>query len=478
MGGDAALRSLGISSKAEVQAIRKQIEKELTDAAGTIPPNHQVYLDNVDAVLSDMLGMNTKADPAHALWKGIRVANNLTRAAKLGATWFALAAEMAQVTHRVGTMNLIRALPSLKQMGKKLRGKDAGAVYDEIKTWEALGHEIHNMPSSARWDDTYLGHSGVQGIDKAERVSDVMAEATYLLGGVKSGTAALEHLFSVANRIKMVKMAQKGTLSKNDRWYFKQFGFDDATTDAVVDNIRRFGDKGNASLLNLDQWDNNLGHQWSMGVRRQSHILVQRGDIGDQLGRFTEKGRLAKDTHLGALAMNLRTYMIMAWNKQLSRGAMNLTRGGADAWDTFSNWSMQTAVMSMAYMGKQYANNWNDPEKLEDALTPQRIAAGTFNMTTYASFLPAIVDVPARAITGEGISGGGVRGGDISPLGATGNFLFQELPKAVSTTVGLVSPYNDVSSKQIQSAVGMLPLTSFPLIRNATKELADALEEK
>jgi hypothetical protein len=478
MGGDTALRSVGLNSRAEVQAMRKQIEKELTDEAGNIPANHQVYLDNVDAVLAEFLGMSTKADPSNAIWKGIRVSNNLVRAAKLGFTWAALAAEMFQVTHRVGTVNLIRALPALRQVGRKLQGKNADEVYDEIRTWEALGHELHSMPSSAKWDDTYLGHSGIQGIDKAERVSDVLAEATYLAGGVKSGTAALEHLFAVANRIKMTKMAQKGTLSKNDRWYFKQFGFDDETTDAIVTNIRKFGEKGNQALLNLDQWDNNLGHRWSLGVRRQSHILVQRGDIGDQFGRFTEKGRLAKDTYLGNIAMNLRSYMLLAWSKQFGRGVANLARGGDDAWDTFSNWSMQTAVMSLAYMGKQYANNWNDPEKLEAALTPQRIAAGTLSMTTYASILPNALDVPFRAITGEGLSGGGARGGELNPLGATGGYLFQELPKAFSTAVGLVSPYNDVSSKQIQSAVGTFPLTSNPLIRNLTKELADALEEK
>lgn len=478
MGGDTALRAAGVNSRAELQQLRDKIVKELSNASGVVPPENMKYLNNFDAVVGDLLGMNSKLDPASAMWKGTRVANNLTRAAKLGATWFALAAETAQVTHRVGATNMLKSMPSLRQMAKKLRGKQADEVYDEIQTWEALGHEIHDMPSSARWDETYMGHSGSSRLDRLERFSDQASEAAFLAGGVKSGTAMLEHMFSVANRIKMVKMAQKQRLSKKDRWYFKQFGFDDATTDAIVDNIRRFGDKGNAAMLNLDQWDEGLGHKWSMGVRRQSHILVQRGNIGDQVGRMSVSGTLAKDTILGSLAMNLRNYMLVAWNKQLSRGVVNLTRGGNDMMDTFSNWTVQTAVLSASYMAKQYANYANDKEKLKEALQPERIAAGTFGMTTFSSMLPSMIDLPAAAITGKPMFSGGARGNEINPLGATGNYLFKELPNAAVTVGGLVSPYNDVSKYQIQQTLGMLPLSSNVFIKQATNELAEILKEK
>lgn len=478
MGGDTALRQMGINSRADLQQLRDQVAKELSSPTGEILQENQKYMNNFDAVVADMLGMNSKADPASAFWKTTRIANNMTRAAKLGATWFALSAETAQVAHRVGVVNMMKSLPSLRQITKKLRGKDAGKVYDEIQTYEALGHEIHDMPSSARWDDTYLGHSGSSKLDKLERLSDQAAEAAYLAGGVKSGTAMLEHMFSVGNRLKMVSIAQKQRLTSKDYWYFEQFGFDKDTTKRIVANIRKFGDDKNKALLNLDQWEDGLGHQWSLGVRRQSHILIQRGDIGEQVGLGSSQGALLKDNMLGSLAMNLRNYMLLAWKKQFSRGVVNMTRGGRDTWDAFSNWTTVTAGAFLGYTAKQYATYWNDNKKLKEAMSPERIAAGTFSMTTYSSMLPTALDIGTAGIGESNMFSGGARGNEINILGATGNYLFKDLPNAAATAKGLVSPYNDVSKYEIERTFGVLPLSTNIFIKQATSEMAEMLKEK
>lgn len=480
MGGDTALRKLDITNRAELQQLRNQVVAEMTDASGNLVDGADRYLNNFDAIMSDMLGMNTKSDPNSKMWQGIRVANNLVRSAKLGATWFAMAAEMGQASHRVGYLNMAKAMPAMGQIVRKIRGKEAGKMYDEIQAWEAIGAEIHDLPSSARYDEQLLQTSkGSDWLSKLERGSDLAAEATYLLGGVKSGTATIEHLFAAANRIKMNKIAAKTRLSKKDYWYMEQFGFNKDTAKQVLDSIRQFSDPNNKAIYNLDQWDADLANTFAMGVRRQSNLLIQKGRLGDQIGIGSSAGALVKDTQLGALAMNLRSFMLMAYNKQLSRGIVRMTNGGEDMYDTMGLWAASTTGAFLGYVGKQYATKWNDQEKLEESLTPEAIAAGTFNMTSFASILPNVIDPISTAATGQNLfSGGGARGTEINPLGATGEYLFKGLPNAVETVGGLMSPFNDVSKSQIERTIGMLPLSTMVGMKTISSEVAEALSEK
>lgn len=480
MGGDTALRRLGITNRQELSELRAQVVKELTDEAGNLVKGADRALNNFDASMADLLGINTKLDPNSKMWQGTRVANNLVRSAKLGATWFAMAAEVGQASHRVGYLNMLQSMPAMKQIIRKLRGKDAGKMYDEIQAWEAIGAEIHDLPSSARWDEQLVQTSkGNDWLSKLERGSDLAAEATYLLGGVKSGTATIEHLFASANRVKMNKIANKKRLSKKDYWYMEQFGFDKDTAKEVLSSIKQFSDPKNKYIYNLDSWDADLANKFAMGVRRQSNLLIQKGRLGDQIGVGASSGALVKDTMLGALAMNLRSFMLMAYNKQLSRGVVRMTNGGQDAYDTLGLWSASTIGAFLGYVGKQYATKFNDKEELDKALEPERIAANTFNMTSWASILPNVIDPIATATTGENLfSGGGARGTEINPLGATGQYLFKDLPNAIDTVGGLLSPYNDVSQSQVERTLGMLPLSTFVGVKNVTSEVAEALSEK
>jgi hypothetical protein len=481
MGGDTALRRMNVNSRKELANLRNKVEKELKEAnGGLLSKEAETELANFDQTIAHLLGMTAKDGAADDIWKATRMLNNLTRASKLGATWFAMSAELARVSHRIGVKNLVKSMPSLKQVINAYRGKDFDAVYRELQLHEALGGELNQMVSIAKYEDLLAGQA--QGtarfLDKAERFSDVANEATMLAGGVKSGTSMLEYWHAIGARVKMMDMARKGMDDKAYR-FFEQYGFDREMADKIAGQMNKFASKDpNYPLLNLDEWEDGLGHAWSLGVRRQSYELIQKTNFGDNIAARSITGnKMVGDTVLGSLSMNLKNYMVVAYNKQLSKGIVNLAKGGKDRMDVMGNWTYQTAFALVSYTAKQYMLHGNDQKKLDEALSWERIAANTFGMTTFASFLPSAIDVVAEPLMDEPLFNVYSRG---QPAGLPTIAPMQFLSDAATGAVGvgkLISPWADASEGELKKAFNSLPLGNAMFVKQLTGEMAEALAE-
>jgi hypothetical protein len=484
MGGDTALRALNVGSREELQALRSQVVSELSNATGKVPAPNQKYLDNFDNAVGHLLGMSPKRDPNGDAWKTVRLLNNLTRATKLGGTWFAMAAELASVTNRVGFANMVKSLPALRQVFRAYRGKEFDEVFQEIRLIEGLGSELNQMSSIAKYEDnvafgiTEASESLItKFLTKAEKVSDSLSEATMVLGGVKSGTAMLEHMHSIAARVKMMKMARKG-LDKKGYEFFEMYGFNKETADLIAGQINKFASKDlNKPLLNLDKWDNGLGQKWSLGVRRQSYTLVQKANYGDNVA-ITLENKLIGDTPLGAIALSLKQYMTVAYNKQLSKGVMNLASMDKSSLDTLANWGYQTAFLSLSYTAKQYANYGNNPEELDKRLQPEVIAKNVFSMSTFSTFLPSMIDTASEFAADETVFNTYSRG---EPAGLPGLPALEYIGQVYKGTKGIanyVSPAADASAADIRNAFNMLPFNNIMGMKQLTNTMAEALAEE
>lgn len=477
MGGDTALRRSGINTRQELAELRKKVQDELSNGTGIIPEDKKAYMVNFDSLTAHLMGISSKTDVDGDAWKVVRTLNNLTRSAKLGATWFAMSAELARVTHQVGIKNMVKSIPELKQITKAYKGGPTSPEYREIQMWEALGHEMNQMTSITKYESdltSAINGSKQSFLDKLENFSEKASEATMLLGGVKTGTAHLEYMHSIGARIKMIDMARKG-MDEKSYHFFEGYGFDRSTADKIANQINKFADP-NSPLLNLDQWEGNLGNLWSLGVRRKTFELVQRANFGDQIG-VTMLGKLTGDTMLGALALNLKSYMLIAYNKQLSKGVIDIAKGGKDRMDTLGNWGYQAVFASLGYVAKQNAMYANDPDKLEEMLTWDRIAANTFSMTTFASFMPAVLDTATQGLTGEPVFNTFTRGGaagmpSIAPLEFAG-----QAAAGATGVAKFVSPWADASESDLKKALGSLPLSNVLGIKQITTELAEILAE-
>jgi len=476
MSGDTALRGLGINSRTELAELTKKVAQEIDEAVGLSSASGKAQMANFESAIAHLLGVSSKHAPDDDLWKVVRTMNNLTRAAKLGATWFAMSVEAARIAHRVGFKNLYRSFPQLKQMRKAYLTGQGDVVYREMQLHEALGGELNELVSLAKYEDQLS--AGAQGrrtwLDRLERFSDVANEATMLAGGVKSGTAILEYWHSISARVKMMDMARKG-LDDAAYDFFAKYGFDRDLADEIAGQINKFGSKDlNEPLLNLDKWENGLGQKWSLGVRRQSYELVQRANLGDQVaGRMLTGNKMLQDTLLGSLAGNLKGYMLVAYNKQLSKGIVDIARGGKDMMDTFGNWTYQTVFAATAYMAKQYTQYGNDPEKLEENLSLERIALGTFSMTTFATFLPALADTATDVLMDEKYFNQYSRGGMALPIAPVQYGL--DVVQSAKTAGKMISPWAEASEGEVKKLLGTLPLSNAIGVKMLTTELAEAI---
>ena len=479
MGGDTALRSMGIIGRPQLGDIRNKIVKELSDTSGQMSAQAQRDLVNFDAVVGDLLGITGKFDPENTLWKATRLTNNLTRAAKLGSTWFSMSAELAQVVHVNGVVNTFKHVPILKDMVKQLKTGKASGLLEEIQGFYGLAGEILQMPAASNLDDLVSASARGSKLATAEALSSRAAEAIYMLGGTKSGTSALEALFAAGANNKVVKLAGKTRLSKHDYWYLEQMGFKGDMVPRLLDSVRSSGAANNKYILDLANWaDQDLAMKFAYGVRRVSNLAIQRGNIGDQLGKWTIGGTLAKDNVLGSLGLNLRNYMITAWNKQFSRMVGQFDRGGIERWEAFRNIVYQGVIVGgLGYMGKQglnYVTGVIDEDKYNESMTPQAIASNTFSMVSFSSLLPIAANVVSTALTGKNTAGKATRGNDVSFLGASGSYLADvaNIPNVIGKAF---DSERNVTEYEIKKTLGLLPLSSLIGVQQGISALAKGL---
>ncbi len=485
MGGDTALRKLGIEDTTQIPKLRAQIEEELRLSSGRLSSAGKRDLANFDAVMADFLNISQKKDPEGSYWKATRSVNNLVRASKLGATWFAMAAELGQVTATAGLRSVVGSIPELTGLNSIIRkgGPKAKEVIDEIQSFHAIGDQLSQMPSASRMDDMLTDGSSGGAWDKIEAVSDRLAESAYILGGTKSGTAGLEIMFASAINNRVAKMVNKAKLSRDDKLLLKQMGFtEELTQKNLLDNVRANADGKNMYMLNLAKWgDAETAQKFSYGMRRLAGNVIQRGNVGDQVGAGAGvSDKLLKDTFMGSMSLNLRNYMLTAWNKQFGRMAGQVMRGGDERWQAFRNIAYQSVAVTTAVYAKEglnLATGAIDEEKFEERTDPLALASRVASMTTFGSIAAPTVDAAYSTITGETMGGHAVRGGNLSinPLGAAGQYAGQAAGVA-STVAKAFDPNRDVTAYEVRKALGLLPLATFTgvnqLYDNIAQEVA------
>jgi hypothetical protein len=169
--------------------------------------------------------------------------------------------------------------------------------------------------------------------------------------------------------------------------------------------------------------------------------------------------------------------MLTAYNKQLSKNVLDISRGGDEMMDTFGNWGFQTAFAMTSYIGKMYYLYGNDPDKLEKMLEPERIAANTFSMTTFSTLIPAAVDTVAQGFTDDPIFSTYARQGaagmpTIAPL----DYL-NDVATVPNTAMNLLSPNAKASEYELNKALSTFPASGTFLVKDLSKWMAETLAE-
>lgn len=161
---------------------------------------------------------------------------------------------------------------------------------------------------------------------------------------------------------------------------------------ALIDNnVIEFDAEGYLYKLNLDKWgDERLVDDVLYNTTRIVNQYVQRAQAGETNMLFHRDG-------ISALMMQFKGFPMLAMEKQAIR---NMRIADAESWGQL--WYGMAAA-GMSYSARQVINNRTEN------LTPEKIAAGAFNISSMAGWIPMWVDPLAVMLGLEKYSFGGGR---------------------------------------------------------------------
>lgn len=402
-------KEMKLEKKSDFEALETQIQNELMQKVkdGLIDDRTaQKELVRFRTIMKDMLGEPTMKDPdsTRAKWQRIIHAFNIGRL--LGQTFWTMTGELGAVATDSGVKGVIQSIPTIRTLIKAYRtGNIDNASIKELQ--DSMGF-LNEFMSGARLNEynheynALMQGKGKGKLDKLEHIGESFAEFTLMTGGVKLGSAMLQIAQLRGTLAKMSKVAKGGSKSTNYSKMINELGLSKDMEELVYEQIIKHSKD---DLLHFDKWDLEVKNRLMTGLRRRVDTLVQQQRLGDKpawvsdLGKNGEDGYMLKDTVFGKLAMELKTFAMTAYTKQLGRA---ISRADMYVATTIAT---QLALMSLAYIAKQQYNYAGNEDKLKKAMEPEAIIGGVVGMLPAASVLPLIIDMISGQVTGHQVFG-------------------------------------------------------------------------
>ena len=479
MGGDVALRKAGFNSRQDIWDKRILIEKELTDQ-GLSKNAIAGELATYDDLMKQFLGapvVNNSDGLAH---RSTSLMTTLARASNLGSAWIPMFAEVGAVTWESGVRNMFK-LDGYKDFVNGYKGIESSDMLMEGRIFNGLGNGAYKHANNFLYDADHVvdplttaTKATVQdrilgGVNKGLGGAKKLEEATFQMGGVKSLTSLLEQKLYTGTASKILKQVSK--TGKIDTAFAKEMGWSDDVASEISTQIQKHAkiDGTSDDVFNFHLWDGDSELKFNLGMRRFSSVIVQKKLIGDKVGTAVGED-IVQNTVFGKLFTSLMDYTLTAHSKQLSRSLNNVDK---------QQITRNIASTAGAYLGYQTSVNlkyFDDDTKRREMLKPANVARGTFNMTTFGSMIPSVVDPIMNMATGEGLfreNSGGARGS--VPLPAPlkiGN----DIVEGTQGVMGLASDSRLTSSYQVSQLLNALS-PNFIGVRQMNGWLADHLTQ-
>ena len=321
---------------------------------------------------------------------------------------FAQIAEIYNIAALMGWKAMLANMPTLRAMRRDLQqGK---IIKDElmrdIESITGIGAEYSRYATvSERYTgtaDEVIGLSYTPGQQRMLHRADQMKRVTsHYLSGMTPITIMTQRLAAKAAIHRMARLSQK-PLNAKDYMRFRDLGWDDKTTDAILAQLKKGTDQNKLKNLNLENWDPELREEFANGLTRWAYRAIQENDIG-AMGHFMTQT-------WGKVLSQFRTFMLVSHAKQfLHAGHTAIYRRdfqGAHA-------MMGTTFMGgMSYIAQQHAKNlgaddddnifdlfhgdWDDESKY----SLKNLSTAAFQRSSYSSFIPIGVDTVWGDLTG------------------------------------------------------------------------------
>lgn len=314
----------------------------------------------------------------------------------MGMSGFSQLADIGTGMGAVGIRNFMQHIPAFRSILKRARTGDIDDdLADELEAALAPGvDKILDQPTS-RFTD---GVTDMERATNADRVLGHMNRATAEISGMYLVQGFAERITARAAAQRLAKQALgvKGQRPLSKR-RLESMGLSGEWVTRVFDQLKKHSkfqeDTGlltgrRLSSLDLENWDDIAARERFIDALHQfTRKAVQRNDPQD----------LAMWMHsdIGKTVTQFQSFMYAAWSKQLLHGLR------MHDIETFTMFSLSTLTGGLGHTLRYYAlsGKSDDPEEYRrEHLSPEAIGAGAFYRSSWASFLPQIMDAGGQMV--------------------------------------------------------------------------------
>lgn len=436
MAGHTGLAKVGIPDRATWAAELKRATDEASNSPGIDGGRVAKDMALLEDVYKNITGRPMNNDSFSNTARAAAAFRGYTRAVMLGQLGIAATFEMANAVARLGLGAMLKQMPSLRSILTAFRNgylPDQGLARD-IMLWHGFGYE--KMSAYARANEIENGFFGTA-LTVAEKGANKASHAVDILSGNASITSITRQFAGMMSAQNMADFAHGKTLTEKmqQRWVGQGISAED-----IPDVLAAF--KKHSSMqgkrlteIRYEDWlkdSPSTYEKFQLWMSRQVRDAIQDQDLGETMPFM--------HSTLGKVFAELKTFMLVAHAKNFLK---NVHYRDATAVQV---WLMGFLGESMAYM---LQSSINQPDKLEENLTPDKIArAALFRMAALGG-LSYMVDTGYQLATGgESLVQPGMTAntGNRSLLNTPSLIVAKKLGSAPATLSGLLTG-SDVTTR-------------------------------
>lgn len=463
--------TFSLKSTEDIEDFKRSVISELEAkvASGEITKNSaNKEIVRLNTIFKDFQGLSTAKDPNGNLNRFWRIAHSFNTGRLLGQTFFTMPAEAMTVAYDQGVRNFISSFGSFRSVLKAYRtGKIDNKQMAEVQEFTGMFNELLGDSRIHELDHDFsaTGTQRLEGaLGKVEEFGEKFAEFTLMAGGIKPLTAFFQtaHVMGVMKKMKAV--AKGGEPDIKYKKMMNELGFSKESLDNIYKNIQSHAD---GEMMNFKKWDVESRNIFLSGVQRRTDTLVQQQRMGDKMAWVADDEYMLKDTFAGKVSMELKSFILGAYTKQLGYGIMRKDM------HIVGLMSAQISALTIAYIAKQQLNYAGSPEKLKESLSPDAIAMGVLNQLPATSIFPNVTDMVSTATTGEAVFGSTRHSGQVNDFVST--LPTVDLLNNVIQMFGMPVEMIDegIQVKDFDPAMKTLGITNSPLTRPMIEYMKD-----
>ena len=387
---------------------------------------------------------------------------------------FAQVAEIGTVVGE-GHLNVaLRHMPSLRQIWS--RARDGEMNNDLIREIE------HVWASGTDW----MRDQAIPGFDRGEAMMELTGGAvdlnlrrgqrvTNAISGFATIDMALQRMAGILAVQRFADIAVGGRVPSKFRLH--SMGLTQADAARISDQMQLYGSfvdgwfgKKRVRRINIEKWENiELRDKFIVAVDKWSRRAVQRNDIGNL--------SLWMTTWYGRVIVHFRSFVAVAWNKQLLYGIAAADR------ETFAAYSLASLFAALSYTAQTYVNSigrLDRKEYLRERLSKTAVAAAAFQRAGYASLIPGAIDT-GLWFTGSKPAFSYGRSTGLATNLVSGNPTMDQLnilQKAVRGVFAAPFKESEFSQQDLNYWTKAMPFGNAILLSNGIKALGADLPEK